>query len=290
MSQNDAGAAIQRCGHGKPVQTQNGQWYMVYLCGRMIGDGYSILGRETALDPITWTMDEWPIVNGLKGPSTLQKKPNLPVCVWDTVTNDDFIDEKLGLDWMFPRAPEQDGYSIADSYLKIRGSKWDLDSMDARNVVLRRQQSFKFTAVCKMKTPNLNTGQNAGITCFYDENTFLKFGVFNNNSNEEFVLQVVEHIGDQNRKSQTFPIEKDKEFIYLKVIANYLRRELLVSFDGNSYKSVLILNNVNYLCDEGLKKGKRFTGAMVGMYAFAGKNIQQESNDLVVEFDYFNYD
>ncbi len=51
---------------------------MVYLCGRMIGDGYSMLGRETALDPISWTADGWPVVNGLKGPSVL-KKPDLPV-------------------------------------------------------------------------------------------------------------------------------------------------------------------------------------------------------------------
>jgi len=141
-----------------------------------------------------------------------------------------------------------------------------------------------------MKMPKLAIGQNAGMTCFYDENTFLKFGVFHNKDKEGFVLQVVEHIGDENRKSQTFPIDKDKEYIYLKVVTNYLRRELLASFDGEKYTSILILDNVYYLCDEGLKKGKRFTGAMVGMYVFAGQNEQQESNDLVVEFDYFNYD
>ena len=55
---------------------------MVYLCGRKIGDGYSILGRETALDPISWTMDGWPIVNNLKGPSALQVKPDLPEMIW----------------------------------------------------------------------------------------------------------------------------------------------------------------------------------------------------------------
>ena len=37
MRQTDELAGIQRCGHGKPVCTQTGQWYMVYLCGRMIG-------------------------------------------------------------------------------------------------------------------------------------------------------------------------------------------------------------------------------------------------------------
>ena len=61
-------APIQRCGHGKPVMTQYGDWYMVYLCGRMIDQKYSMLGRETALDPITWTPDGWPIVNHLQVP------------------------------------------------------------------------------------------------------------------------------------------------------------------------------------------------------------------------------
>ncbi|WP_242839071.1 hypothetical protein [Butyrivibrio sp. MC2021] len=32
-----------------------------------------------------------------------------------------------------------------------------------------------------------------------------------------------------------------------------------------------VLDNVYYLCDEGLKKGKRFTGAMMGMYAYSGE-------------------
>lgn len=282
MRQEDPGAGIQRCGHGKPVMTQNGDWYMVYLCGRMIGEGYSLLGRETALDPITWTADGWPIVNGLKGPSTIQKKPELPECIWETKTNDDFDQEKLSLDWMFPRPPEADGYKIEDSFLKIKGSRVDLSSMDARNIALRRQQDFRFTAECKMKMPVLLKGQNAGVTCFYDENTFFKFGVFNN-SGDEVVLQVVEHIGDEDIKSEIMMVENDKEYIYFKIITDYLKRELLVSYDGKEYASFLTLDNVYYLCDEGLKKGKRFTGAMVGMYAFGGEN------ELIAEFDYFNY-
>lgn len=29
-----------------------------------------------------------------------------------------------------------------------------------------------------MKMPQLYPGQDAGMTCYYDENTFVKFGVF----------------------------------------------------------------------------------------------------------------
>ena len=43
--------------------------------GRMIDQKYSMLGRETALDPITWTPDGWPIVNHLHTPGCQQKKP-----------------------------------------------------------------------------------------------------------------------------------------------------------------------------------------------------------------------
>ena len=106
MRQNNPDEIIQRCGHGKPVQTQNGDWYMVYLCGRKIGDGYSILGRETALDPISWTMDGWPIVNNLKGPSALQVKPDLPEMIWEDESDDDFNNSYLSNEWWFPRVPE----------------------------------------------------------------------------------------------------------------------------------------------------------------------------------------
>ncbi len=32
-----------------------------------------------------------------------------------------------------------------------------------------------------MKMPDIYPGQDMGITCYYDENTFIKFGIFANN-------------------------------------------------------------------------------------------------------------
>lgn len=297
MRQEDGGAGIQRCGHGKPVQTQKGEWYMVYLCGRQIGDGYSMLGRETALDPITWTPDGWPLVNNLKGPSTIQKKPDLTECIWERATEDDFNGTLLSADWMFPRPPEEDGFSLKSSSLFVKGSRYDLDSMFARNIVLRRQQHFKFTAECKMKIPLLFSGQDAGVTCFYDENTFLKFGVFATKEEQpKLVVKVLENIGDEVIESEPITIATNSRYIYFRVVTNYLRRAFYVSYDGETYTLVKALDNVYYLCDEGLDKGKRFTGAMIGMYAYAGEYGQMytdqyghKQTSLVAEFDYFNY-
>lgn len=305
MRQNDEGAALQRCGHGKPVQTQNGDWYMVYLCGRMVGSGFSILGRETALDRITWTQDGWPMVNQLQGPSTLQVKPDLPECIYEEHYKDDFNRPYLDTQWMFPRVPEMDGIAISGGYLKIKGSEYDLNSTKARNIVLRRQQHFQFDAVAKMKINPMALGQNQGLTCYYDENTFLKFGVFMEATARDseqdaqentakaadkravsyvMTLNVIQHIDEEDIACDSIPIDVKQHYIYLKVVTNYLKRSFYYSYDGEAYFHFVTLDNVNYLCDEGLKKGKRFTGAMVGMYAYGGQEYLS-----CAEFDYFHY-
>ena len=297
MRQMDEGAIIQRCGHGKPVQTQNGQWYIVYLCGRKIGEGYSILGRETALDPITWTADGWPIVNNLDGPSTLQIKPNLPEAIWEESDFDDFKEQWLGTNWVFPRPPEMDGIVLKNSYVYVKGSKEDLSSMHARNILLRRQSDFKFSCVCKMKMPDIYPGQDMGITCYYDENTFIKFGIFATTEEQpRLLIKVMEYI-DGYIEGKEIEVDCSKKDIYLKVNVNYLTRAFYFSYDGEEYQHVDTLTNVYYLCDEGLKKGKRFTGAMVGMYAYDGgfaldyinKNGGTAPDTIYGAFDYFDY-
>jgi xylan 1,4-beta-xylosidase len=54
-------------GHGSVAQSPNGRWWMLYAAYnavRAIAPGRSLL-----LDPIGWTRDAWPVVNGGKGPS-----------------------------------------------------------------------------------------------------------------------------------------------------------------------------------------------------------------------------
>ncbi len=92
-------------------------------------------------------------------------------------------------------------------------------------------------------------------------------------------------------------VDCSKKDIYLKVNVNYLTRAFYFSYDGEEYQHVDTLTNVYYLCDEGLKKGKRFTGAMVGMYAYDGgfaldyinKNGGTAPDTIYGAFDYFDY-
>lgn len=428
MRQDDPDAAIQRCGHGDLVDTPDGRWYMVYLCGRMIGDGYSILGRETALDPVTWTADGWPIVNDLKGPSTMQVSPFAPGATSDAYEADTAMSERkqsdravtacadkkcgprqddssdrispcgLFIDYMTPRPFEEGGvrcrlenehpsatgsveimedgcpaekdYPAASGSVEVKedacplgkehpatyrsfeilGSRAPLDSVMSRNIVLRRQTAFRFRYEVTLDIPmsaepgeeSLKEGQCAGITGYYDENTFFEFGIKAHNSG--LYIYSREHIGDEDRTitasepivrisateslnteqtervwseqtERALPeneddlhaqLEKNGHFsevrsIRFRMDTDYLTRRLsymifsdaatvasntatTAGFSATAgYIHFTTLKNVNYLCDEGLKKGKRFTGALVGMYAYRG------DEDLKVRFHHDLY-
>lgn len=301
MRQTDEKAGIQRCGHGKPVCTQNGEWYMVYLCGRRIGDGYSVLGRETALDPITWTADGWPVVNGLKGPSVLQKKPKLPVQKEEIQRIQDFMPEGAapkatqmsvgestftnGLpgEFMTPRPPEKDAIRFENGELLLKGSPHPLASVQARNILVRRQSAFCFRAEAELTVPELKEGQEAGITCYYDENTWVCCYLAKEGKN--LFVQVKEHIGKEDICHPKEILGENlagKQFV-LGVETEYLHRRFYCGKVEEEKDTLTELSNVYYLCDEGISMGKRFTGAMTGMYGYAG------TEPLIIRFRKFYY-
>lgn len=51
---------LKRSGHGNLVETEDGEWYLVHLCGRYLREkDVCVLGWETALEKVRWT-DGWP--------------------------------------------------------------------------------------------------------------------------------------------------------------------------------------------------------------------------------------
>ena len=270
MRQQDPEAGIQRCGHGKPVCTRDGRWYMVYLCARNLEGKYSILGRETALDPITWTRDGWPLVNDLKGPSVLQKKP-FP----------ELEDAGIGdssASWVTPRAPLTGGViHHPDGTITLLSSPRSLDQTGARNILLRRQTRFAFTASALLSLPCLAPGQEAGLTCYYDENTFVTCGI-RKNEDKSLSCQVTEHIGTETFRHPAAALPSCKEgeeghFLFVCQTEGLVRTFRVYALEGPGLPDPLpeplyekVCPNVYYLCDEGVSMGKRFTGAMIGVY------------------------
>lgn len=241
IRQWDERARIQRCGHAKPVSTPDGRWYFVYLCARPLDGRWSMLGRETALDPFTWTSDGWPLLNGGRGISTQNRKP-LPDAPLSART-----------DWVTPRPPEAGQILWRGDAVTIRGGAWPMTDTRCRSILLQRQTAFRFTFEAALTAPSAG---DAGLTCYYDEHSFLTLGV------EDGRLLVKEQIGTEARRQDTGVTVEPGQRVTLTVRADGLTRTLLA--DG---REVATLTNVTYLADEGVRIGKRFTGTMVGVYA-----------------------
>lgn len=54
-------------GHGSLAQSPNGRWWMLYHSYYAVGTISP--ARSLLLDPVRWTREAWPVVNGGKGPS-----------------------------------------------------------------------------------------------------------------------------------------------------------------------------------------------------------------------------
>ena len=297
LRQWDDKRLIQCSGHGMPVETQNGEWYMVYLCNRISTSGYAVLGRETSLDPITWTADGWPLVNSLQGPSELQKKPKL-TCGAGVGTDrgsaleeaagcvDKYGDAAMGIwkEWMTVRGTEDDSYEIQGEELVIHGNGLDLNCLDYSTLLVRRQEEFCFDICGKMSIIDKpavdkdsvdkdsvdkdsvalkSTDWDAGLTCYYDENSYLKLALACRSG--QLGVFSAEYVDDRYVTEYFIPLEIESMEAEFKIVTEHLKRTLYFR-QNDEWKQTAVFENTSYLSSEGLKKGKRFTGATAGIY------------------------
>lgn len=257
LRQEDAGGYLQNCGHGKLLQTADGRWYLCHLCLRRSPDGTAPMGRETAIAEITWTPDGWPVAKGRR-PHTVQNMP-LPARCEETAPAG-LIDWKRQV-WLTQRAPQNAGAETEGEALLLHGNGRDLCDIHHRGLLLVRQQEADFTAETELRTDAIlaaPAGSSAGLTCYYDEHSYLKFGIGPGG------LLLEEYAGQEVVAAQTAPLPAG-DTIRLRVAAAGGTRMFAVR-DGGGWRTLWAIPEPRYLTSEGLKCGKRFTGAMVGLY------------------------
>ena len=265
LSPKQKSAYIQRSGHGKPFMLPDGRWMMVYLCGRKAG-GKTVMGRETALDALTWTKDGWPIVNGLQGPGCLQKLPLPP--------QEPAVGEET--DWLSPRNDPASFAEFAPDRITLRCGA-DPAWLNPCSLLLHRQAEACFTQTVQVDVSDAREGALAGLAGYYDENSFFVFGL--RREQEGCAVILLEQMGRERtvRALGTVP----GNVAVLSVRGNALNRRLTVVENGKSRS--LCAFRVWYLCDEAPLGGKRFTGALPGLAAvgegeavFTGYRSQME--------------
>lgn len=256
IRQWDERSPLQRCGHAKPVSGPDGRWFFVYLCGRALDGKWTMLGRETALDSFTWTPDGWPLMNQGQGPSIQAVAPYPRLSVAQEMQSVS--------DWMTPRPPHANQIVWQEDGVTVQGDACPMTDTACRSVLLRRQTSFDFSFRATVTVPEMG---EAGITCYYDERAFLTLGV------REGQVVLHQQMGSQCEKTDSWSVNaKPGSEITLVCRTHGLSREMYL-YQGGTHTHFITLPEVTYLSDEGIAEGKRFTGAMVGVYALGTTGV-----------------
>jgi len=280
-------ADLQKAGHGSLVETQNGEWYVAHLCGRPLMPRLRcILGRETALQKITWTQDEWPrMADGsnlakLEVPSpALPSQPfpeENPRCTFDGPA--------LPKYFYSARNPITEDWAAIDPQrhvLRLRGRE-SLTSYYYPSIIARKVTAFHTQTTVKLLFKPRSFHHLAGVTCFYDAN-YHYCAYKSCNDNGDPVLKVASYIANELTICDTEVAVPLDAPVWLRALTDDDKLRFQYSLNGEEFTGLGPALDLTYLSDEAGPYGK-FTGTYMGMFA-------QDSDRKAVwaEFGWFEY-
>ena len=174
-------APLQRAGHGDLVDTQTGETYAVYLCGRPLPNrGRCVLGRETAIQKMVWGSDDWLRTRDGSGVPELETPaPKLPAVPLDaerrrrrfarTSRASNCPSTSSGCARRFPE--ELFSLNARPGYLRLYGRE-TIGSLFRQSLVARRQQAHCYSAITAMEFEPAHFQQAAGLVCYYNSAKF----------------------------------------------------------------------------------------------------------------------
>lgn len=289
-------APLQRAGHGSLVQTQTGEWYMVYLCGRPLPEsGMCNLGRETAIVKMEWTADGWiRPAGGGNHPRLYTEAPALPEHPFpeeEAEKLDHFDKDRLSIHWSTLREPPDASWlSLTErpGYLRLRGRE-SFNSTFRQSMVARRQQAFVVEAETAVEFEPETYQQMAGLVYYYNTKNYYYLRI---SRDEELGKTLAILTRDQGVYDEPLEAEvsvEGWERCCLKVAIDYDRLQFYYSRDGAAWTAIGPVLEAGKMSDEnaeavrgGLLMDQGFTGAFIGLCAqdLSGRRLH-------ADFDYF---
>jgi len=289
---------LQKSGHADLVETLDGQWYAVHLCGRALpnrnpkdasrfaGARRYTLGRETAIQKVEWTEDGWlQLVNGTIVPDVEVDIPCLVEYPFaPKPEKDDFDLETLDLEFMSLRIPLNETFlSLTErkGFLRLYGRE-GLGSKFAQSLIARRWTEFEFQASTVIEFEPTVFKQMAGLICMYDHENYCYLHV----THDEELGKCISILISENKTYQ-YPVgfiavEPEKP-IYLKVAVNNDKLQFYYGVGIEYYIPIGPVIDCSFLSDEACNEGW-FTGSMVGLCC-----QDLTGFGLPADFDWFAY-
>jgi xylan 1,4-beta-xylosidase len=288
-ARNRPDARLQRAGHADLVETQTGETYMVYLCGRPLKNrGRCTLGRETAIQKMQWR-DGWLYTEGEAGlPQVETPAPRLATHPFPPAPErDDFDAPDLAIDFQWLRTPHAaDIFSLTarPGHLRLYGRE-SIGSLFTQALVARRQQSHCYSAETIMDFEPAHYQQAAGLVCYYGGNKFHYLHVSHDEASGKHIRVMSALPDGPVGDAFTPPIPIPSGPVGLRVEVDEERLWFAYRVAGGTWRRVPQTFDASILSDEAQLPGTpNFTGAFVGIAC-----QDMAGTTAAADFDWFFY-
>lgn len=264
---------IQYLGHADLVVDSNGDWWAAFLGVRLVDSGYSVLGRETFLAPVTWNDEGWPMIDNNEGTVNLEMSvPRLPGEQEETMSaraavfegKDDFEGPELPQGWTFLRNPAKDSWSLKErgGWLTLHGQSAGLNDVGQVAFAGRRQQHVQLEWSTLLEYGNIGDGEEAGLCARRDEDAHYEIFLRQVDGKKLVGVRLTER--GVSRIVAEDPVEADR--VFFKIRASVTDYSLLYSLDGQEWV-LLGEGSARALSPEDFVNKMCFTGVVIGLYA-----------------------
>ena len=280
---------LQKSGHCDLVETPEGEWYAVHLCGRasnrrnpadavrFAGARRYMLGRETAIQKMKWTDDDWLVMaDGSTEPKEYVEEPagnssttkQMMETAQESIgrnNRDDFTTPVLDPDYQSLRIPMTGHYlSLTERprYLRMYGRS-GLSSKFSQTLIAKRLTEYDMEISTKLEFEPEVFKQMAGLILMYDTDNYLYLHV----SRDEDCGKCITLLKAENKKyeylTEYLPIYSGLP-IYLKADMRNGYITFVYRLEGSDWQTIAENIDGSFMSDEACTEGW-FTGAMAGI-------------------------
>lgn len=251
---------LQKAGHGNLVETSDGRTFLVHLVARYLPNTEtSVLGRETAIEPIKWRND-WPYIPE-KGNAPEEQVVELPANQISSTYETKFENEP-DLSWSSLRGPVK--HEITFEGLKLYGDE-SLSSLWSQSLLTKTWPSFSFNVETELNFDPKDFRDQAGLVLYYNTENWIFLYI----SHDELTDRRIANLQINQNGKVTEPANglyfylPDDGKVKLRFNIKMAEAQAYI-YSENEWQKFGRKIDASFLSDEKVK-GWSFTGAMAGI-------------------------
>ncbi len=209
---------------GGLVSLESGEWWFLHFQDR------GTWGRVVHLQPVEW-QDGWPMMgrdinnDGVGEPVMEYRKPDVGADypVRTPKTNDEFLSDRLGLQWQWHANPREDWHSLSASpgslrLFAVKNLTQKSNLWRVPNLLLQKFPAPSFTADTKMTFHPELTDEKAGLVVMGREWGFL--AMTSKGADKELGMYTGTYFQGEDRTEQIESVPVKQDTCYLRVVVD----------------------------------------------------------------------